>query len=79
METGVEPSPLPQARERRARPRAATEPNGELAAAPAMALPHPTLDSGLSQDELARASVPRRSLLGRVGGWFGNVLRRDER
>jgi lipopolysaccharide biosynthesis regulator YciM len=82
-ETGIEPLPL--ARERRARPRASSEPGGEpigapgaqLPQAPAIALPAPTLDSGLSDDELATGAAPRRSLLGRVGGWFGNVRRRD--
>ena len=76
METGVEPPPLPP-RERRAAPRA-TRPEGLLGAAPDEALPTPTLDPGLSEDELAEAGT-RRSLLGRVGGWFTGVWRRDSR
>jgi hypothetical protein len=74
METGVEPPPLPP-RERRAAPRA-SRPEGLLGAAPDDALPAPTLDPGLSEDELAAAGT-RRSLLGRVGGWFSGVWRRD--
>ena len=74
METGVEPPPLPP-RERRAAPRA-SRPEGLLGAAPDEALPAPTLDPGLSEDELAAAGT-RRSLLGRVGGWFSGVWRRD--
>jgi hypothetical protein len=66
-------------RERRAAPRASSEPAIELAAptSHAIALPTPALDSGLSDDEIASAGGARRSLLGRVGGWFGNVWRRD--
>ncbi|MBA3464506.1 MAG: hypothetical protein H0T46_31535 [Deltaproteobacteria bacterium] len=74
METGVEPPPLPP-RERRAAPRAA-RPEGLLGAAPDDSLPTPTLDPGLSDDELAAAGT-RRSVLGRVGGWFSGVWRRD--
>lgn len=74
METGVEPPPLPP-RERRAAPRA-SRPEGLLGSAPDQALPAPTLDPGLSEDELAAAGT-RRSLLGRVGGWFSGVWRRD--
>ncbi len=74
METGVEPPPLPS-RERRAAPRVA-RPEGLLGAAPDEALPTPTLDPGLSDDELAAAGA-RRSLLGRVGGWFSDAWRRD--
>jgi hypothetical protein len=49
---------------------------GLLGAAPDSSLPMPTLDPGLTEDELARAGT-RRSLLGRVGGWFSNVWRRN--
>ena len=74
METGVEPPPLPP-RERRSMPRA-PRPEALLGAAPDESLPAPTLDPGLSEDELARAGT-RRSLLGKVGGWFSNAWRRD--
>lgn len=74
METGVEPPPAAP-RERRAAPRVA-RPEGLLGAAPDDALPTPTLDPGLSEDELAAAGT-RRSVLGRVGGWFSGVLRKD--
>jgi lipopolysaccharide biosynthesis regulator YciM len=74
METGVEPPPLPP-RERRAAPRA-PRPEALLGAAPDESLPVATLDPGLSDDELARAGT-RRSLLGRVGGWFSGAWRRD--
>src|SRR5262249_47405865 len=67
METGVEPAPVAP-RERRATPRGARI-EGLLGASPDISLPTPTLDPGLSEDELARAGT-RRSLLGRVGGWF---------
>lgn len=76
METGVEPPP-PAPRERRAAPRPA-RPEGLLGAAPDEALPLPTLDPGLSDDELAEAGT-RRSLLGRVGGWASGLWRRDRR
>jgi lipopolysaccharide biosynthesis regulator YciM len=72
METGIEPPPVPP-RDRRAAPRGA-RPDGELAADPA--LPAATLDPGLSEAELANAGT-RRSLLGRVGGWFSGRWRRD--
>jgi hypothetical protein len=71
METGIEPPPAPP-RERRAAPRPA---RGE-GLAPDGALPAATLDGGLSETELADAGV-RRSLLGRVGGWFAGAWRRD--
>lgn len=74
METGVEPPPLPP-RERRAAPRT-PRPEALLGAAPDDSLPAATLDPGLSEDELARAGT-RRSLLGRVGGWFQGAWRRD--
>jgi lipopolysaccharide biosynthesis regulator YciM len=74
METGVEPPPV-QARERRELARAA-RPDGLLGAAPDSSLPVPTLDPGLTEDEL-RMAGSRRSLLGRVGGWFSNRLRRN--
>jgi lipopolysaccharide biosynthesis regulator YciM len=74
METGIEPPPVPS-RERRAEPRP-SRPEGLLGARPDVALPAPTLDPGLTEDELARAGT-RRSLLGRVGGWFSGVLRRS--
>ena len=74
METGVEPPPIAP-RERRAAPRTA-RPEGLLGAAPDESLPTPTLDPGLSDDELAAAGT-RRSVLGRVGGWFSGVWRRD--
>jgi hypothetical protein len=73
METGVEPPPIAP-RDRRAASRAA-RPDGLLGAAPDTALPAPTLDAGLSEDELAEAGT-RRSLLGRVGGWFTRSIRR---
>jgi lipopolysaccharide biosynthesis regulator YciM len=73
METGVEPPPVPS-RERRAAPRA-PRPEGLLGAAPDEALPAPTLDSGLSEEELSRGGE-RRSLIGKVGGWFSGVWRR---
>jgi lipopolysaccharide biosynthesis regulator YciM len=74
METGIEPAPT-QARERRELVRAA-RPDGLLGAAPDSSLPSATLDPGLSDDEL-RMAGSRRSLLGRVGGWFSNRLRRN--
>lgn len=77
METGVEPPPPPP-RERRAAPRTPRV-DGLLGGAPDGALPAPTLDSGMSADDLARAGA-RRSLLGRVGTWFqGAWGRRAER
>lgn len=81
METGIEPPPV-QPRERRSAPRSALgvgddrERIGLLGAAPDESLPAATLDPGLTEDELARAGT-RRSLLGKVGGWFGGVWRRD--
>ena len=92
METGVEPPPV-ASRERRAAPRTqvtlpgraarrmpsddgSTRPEGLLGEAPDSALPAPTLDTGLTEDELARAGT-RRSLLGKVGGWFSGVWRRS--
>lgn len=72
METGIEPAPLPP-RERRAAPRYSRE--GLLGASPDLSLPTPTLDPGLTDEELARAGA-RRSLLGRVGGWFSGLRRR---
>ncbi|HEY0484345.1 MAG TPA: hypothetical protein VGD37_42790 [Kofleriaceae bacterium] len=74
METGIEPPPVPP-RERRAAARAA-RPDGLLGAPPDQALPAATLDAGLSDAELASAGT-RRSLLGRVGGWFSGAWRRD--
>jgi lipopolysaccharide biosynthesis regulator YciM len=74
METGIEPPPVAP-RERRASPRG-SRPEGLLGATPDVALPAPTLDPGLTEDELALAGT-RRSLLGRVGGWFSNVWRRS--
>ncbi len=74
METGIEPPPVAP-RERRAAPRS-IRPEGLLGAAPDSALPAPTLDPGLTDEELARAGT-RRSLLGRVGGWFSGVWRRS--
>lgn len=74
METGVEPPPVAP-RDRRASPRA-SRPDGLLGAAPDASLPLPTLDPGLTEDELAHAGT-RRSLLGRVGGWFSGTFRRD--
>jgi lipopolysaccharide biosynthesis regulator YciM len=74
METGVEPPPVAP-RDRRAAPRA-SRPDGLLGAAPDTSLPAPTLDPGLTEDELARAGT-RRSLLGRVGGWFSGGWRRN--
>ncbi|MEO8844126.1 MAG: hypothetical protein ABI591_02815 [Kofleriaceae bacterium] len=74
METGVEPPPV-QTRERRELART-VRPDGLLGAAPDSALPTPTLDPGLTEDEL-RMAGSRRSLLGRVGGWFSNRVRRN--
>jgi lipopolysaccharide biosynthesis regulator YciM len=74
METGVEPPPVPS-RERRAAPRTPRT-EGLLGASPDESLPTATLDSGLTDEELSRAGV-RRSLLGKVGGWFSGVWRRD--
>jgi lipopolysaccharide assembly protein B len=74
METGVEPPPI-QPRERRAGLRA-PRPEGLLGATPDEALPTPTLDIGLTDDERLLGGA-RRSLLGRVGGWFSGVWRRD--
>lgn len=74
METGVEPPPVAP-RDRRASPRA-SRPDGLLGVAPDSSLPLPTLDPGLTEEELAQAGT-RRSLLGRVGGWFSGVWRRD--
>ncbi len=74
METGIEPPPTPS-RERRAAVRT-PRPEGLLGAAPDESLPVATLDSGLSDEELSQAGV-RRSLLGKVGGWFSGVWRRD--
>jgi lipopolysaccharide biosynthesis regulator YciM len=74
METGIEPPPVAP-RDRRAAPRS-SRPEGLLGTAPDTSLPAPTLDPGLSDDELARAGT-RRSLLGRVGGWFSGAWRRN--
>ncbi|MBV8759277.1 MAG: hypothetical protein JO257_18465 [Deltaproteobacteria bacterium] len=74
METGIEPPPMPS-RDRRASPRA-SRPEGLLGTSPDLSLPTPTLDPGLSEEELARAGT-RRSLLNRVGGWFSGVWRRS--
>ncbi len=73
METGIEPPPVPP-RERRATPRT-TRPEG-LLGEPDPALPGATLDAGMSEAELASAGT-RRSLLGRIGGWFSDRWRRD--
>ena len=73
METGIEPPPV-RPRERRADTRTRLE--GLLGAAPDASLPAATLDPGLSDDELREAGT-RRSLLGRVGGWFSKRLRRN--
>ncbi|MBX3161272.1 MAG: hypothetical protein KF773_35245 [Deltaproteobacteria bacterium] len=73
METGIEPAPPPP-RDRRTVARPA-RPEGLLGATPDDALPAPTLDPGLTEEELARAGT-RRSLLGRVGGWVSGVWRR---
>jgi lipopolysaccharide biosynthesis regulator YciM len=74
METGIEPPPIAP-RDRREAPRAA-RPDGLLGVAPDSALPAPTLDAGMTEAELAVAGT-RRSLLGRVGGWFSGVWRRS--
>jgi hypothetical protein len=76
METGIEPPPVAP-RDRRAAPRSA-RPEGLLGVTPDHALPNPTLDPGLTEDELAQAGT-RRSLLGRVGGWFSGVWREGGR
>jgi lipopolysaccharide biosynthesis regulator YciM len=74
METGIEPPPV-MPRDRRAEPRAVRL-EGLLGVAPDQSLPAATLDAGLSDAERETAGV-RRSLLGRVGGWFTGVLRRN--
>jgi len=74
METGIEPPPVPS-RDRRAAPRA-SRPDGLLGTSPDLSLPVRTLDPGLTEEELAHAGS-RRSLLGRVGGWFSGVWRRS--
>lgn len=74
METGIEP-PVAPSRERRELARAAHS-HGLLGISPGSSLPAPALDPGLSEDEM-RASGARRSLLGRVGGWFSNRVRRN--
>ena len=74
METGIEPPPVPP-RERRAAPRTERV-EGLLGAPPDESLPAATLDVGISDAERATAGA-RRSLLGRVGGWFSGVWRRD--
>lgn len=73
METGIEPAPVAP-RERRAAPRS-PRPESLLGSSPDDSLPSATLDGGLSESDLARAGT-RRSLLGRMGGWFSG-LRRD--
>src|SRR5262249_11400424 len=73
METRIEPPPAAP-RGRRAAPPGG-RPGRVLGGTPHHSLPDPTLDPGLSEDELAEAGT-RRSLLGRVGGWFSGVLRR---
>jgi lipopolysaccharide biosynthesis regulator YciM len=75
IETGVEPPPITP-RDRRSESRITVE--GLLGSRPDESLPSATLDPGLSTDELAVAGT-RRSLLGRMGGWFGNVWRRERR
>jgi len=74
METGVEP-PIVASRERRELARTAHA-NGLLGLAPDSSLPPASLDPGLSAEEL-REGGTRRSLLGRVGGWFSNRVRRN--
>lgn len=74
METGVEP-PFVASRERRELARTAHT-NGLLGLAPDSSLPSASLDPGLSDEELREAGT-RRSLLGRVGGWFSNRVRRN--
>jgi lipopolysaccharide biosynthesis regulator YciM len=73
VDLGAEPPAAPP-RERRERPRdrdglARPALLGDSAAS---ALPAPSLDHGLADDELAR-SRSRPSLLGRVGGWFSGA------
>src|SRR5207244_7962708 len=53
METGIEPPPVAP-RDRRAVPRSA-RPEGLLDASPDISLPRPTLDPGLTEEELALA------------------------
>ena len=74
METGIEP-PIVPSRERRELARSA-HPAGLLGLAPDSALPIAALDPGMSEEEL-RAGGTRASLLGRVGGWFSNRVRRN--
>jgi len=68
-----QPPPRTSARERRELPRV---PVGQtlLGAAATEALPEPTLEHGLSVDELTRASA-RPSVFGRMRGWFGSKQR----
>jgi hypothetical protein len=73
VETGIEPPPIAP-RDRRAGPRPSRA-DGLLGATPDAALPAPTLDAGLTEEELARAGT-RRSLLGRIGDWFSGGWRR---
>ena len=78
METGIEPPP-PMPRERRQGSRAgdardaaamtSVQREGLLGATPDTSLPAPTLEHGMTDEELSAAGT-RRSLLGRVGGWF---------
>jgi len=68
METGIEPPPVAP-RERRAAPRPSL-------GVPDPSLPAATLDTGTSDAEQPGPGA-RRSLLGRVGGWFSGVWRRD--
>jgi lipopolysaccharide biosynthesis regulator YciM len=73
VDLGGEPPAAPP-RERRERPRD----RGDLSRpallgdSAASALPAPSLDHGLADDELARSRT-RPSLLGRVGGWFSGA------
>jgi lipopolysaccharide biosynthesis regulator YciM len=75
METGIEPPPIAP-RERRAAPR--VKPDGLLGVSPDAGLPTPTLDPGLSEEDLAAAGT-RRSLLGKMGGWLSRSWRRGAR
>jgi len=74
------PAP-PAPRERRELPRVPIDRTATEAAllgeSATDALPAPTLDHGLTDDDLVRAGA-RPSMLARVGGWFGSPFRRKK-
>ncbi len=71
----IEPIPHAPPRERRELPRGG--PSQALLGSIDAALPEPALDHGLADDEL-RAAGQRRSVLGRVGGFFTGAFRRKK-